>query len=386
MKKLLAAILAIAMALGMSVAAFAAEAQEVGSDDFPTRVSGKSSTVSKIVKTKKETYKVTGIYYPEQGKEVFNLINKERAAAGLKKLEWESGLVQPAIQRALEQYVLISHTRPNGSNWNTVDSLANGENLAGGDTDAYDVMDGWMNSPGHRSNILDTDFTSVACVCVETDKNIFWVQLFHSDKKVSASGSSSSATESSGAAAKSIAASLDKAKTAAAATSVTLKDTDKLSVATLKAASDWGTKNKKTVSITATTLAPESKNAQGRMTLNPASFTGNKNDLKTGVRADEDSVASVLKSVNKWYPKNAVAIIKLDATGNLGGTVTVGAKVDLTGLDAKKLVFYSYDKSTNKITKMDLGTAGYSIDKNKYLNFTTNKGGYVIITDKELKK
>lgn len=392
--------MAFVLAMGMSVSAMAATTpDELGEVDFPTRIGGNGTKVSKTVKAKGgKTYKVNGILFSSEGKEVFRIINEERTAKGLKKLAWEPELLQPAVQRALEQYVLQSHTRPNGSDWSTVSSLANGENLAGGDTDASAVMDGWMNSPGHKANILDKDFTSVCVACVETDKMVFWVQLFHSDKKVKASDKDKDVDEdtpeekpkttepkSDGeVTSKSIVADLNKAKTSAAITPVVLKGIDKLPIDALKGAANWGATNKKTVSITVSTLTSTGKSTQGQLTLDPAGFTKNKSALKTGVWVDKDSVSDGLDSFNKAYPNAKAAMIKCGQTGSYGGTVGIGAKAVLTGLDTKKLLFYTYDTKTGKATKLDLGTQGYSIDKNKYLRFDTNKGGYIVVTDKAL--
>lgn len=392
MKRLLALVLSLALALGIPVTGFAAEVQELGSDDFPGRVGSNYTVVSKTVKDKRNTYKVTGYYYASEGKDVFKLMNDERKSEGLKPLTWEAGLVQPAIQRALEQHVLISHTRPNGKDWSTVSNLANGENLAGGDDNARDVMNGWMNSPAHRSNILDPDFTSVAVVCVETEKNIFWVQLFHSNKKVDpvtgevkdpdATKAESTKTETPAAAgvvtAKSIAADLKQAKVSGNTAALTYKhgDAGKINVDALVAASNWGKTNGKTVSITVNTPTASGKSTQGQLTLNPASFVKNKNALKTGVYADTTS------DIAKKY-KDA-AVIRFEQSGSFGGTLNVGVKLNLTKLNTKSLMFYYYDAKTAKTTKLDIGSAGYTIDKNNYLRFATNKGGYIIVTDKKI--
>ncbi len=114
-------------------------------------------------------------------KEVFNLVNAEREKAGLTPLTYYE-LGQPAVDiRCEELKELFSHTRPNGSAWFTVlDELeiqgwwACGENIAWGQRSPEEVMGDWMNSEGHRANILNPNFTGLA---VATD-GAYWVQMF----------------------------------------------------------------------------------------------------------------------------------------------------------------------------------------------------------------
>lgn len=408
MKRLLSIFLSFILAAGLSMGAHAASAELIGSDDFDPYMGSGGKTVTRLVKAKKQNYRVTGIYYAAESKSELIYVNRARRDAGLHELKWDSKLEEPAIQRALEQYISFSHTRPDGSHWRTVDRYSNGENLALGVNtyfDAETVTDGWLNSPDHYSNIMGTNdaskyFVSMAAACVETDKGIIWVQMFHADTKANieetedfgttpTAGGADSVTPAPAPAsttvtAKSIAADLSKAKATGAKVSLTLKATDKLPIDVLKAAADWGVKNKKAVSLTVPTPASTGKSNQGVFTMNPASFTKNKNAVKTGVYVEKSTVQSVRDSMSKKYPKAAFAVIKLEQSGSYGGTVNIGAKADLSGLDTKSLLFYTYDAKTGKLTKLDLGNAGYSIDKNKYLRFATSKGGYIIVTDKSL--
>ena len=98
------------------------------------------------------------INYPPEGTveyELFILINNERAAHGLAPLSWSGSLADCAYVRASECVDCFSHTRPDGSDWYTVNpSIMYGENLATGQETAQQVFDDWMASPGHRDNIL----------------------------------------------------------------------------------------------------------------------------------------------------------------------------------------------------------------------------------------
>jgi uncharacterized protein YkwD len=60
-----------------------------------------------------------------------------------------------------------------------IDFKAAGENIAAGQKTAEEVMDGWMNSEGHRANILNPDFTHIGIGYVQGgDYGTYWTQLF----------------------------------------------------------------------------------------------------------------------------------------------------------------------------------------------------------------
>lgn len=404
MKKLLSIVLSLVLAMGLSLGAFAANAEPIGSDDFDSYMGSGGKKVTRLVRGNKQDYRVTGIYYAAESKKELTYVNRARKEEGLPALKWDAKLEEPALQRALEQYVSFSHTRPDGSHWRTVDQYANGENLAMGVNtyfDAETVTEGWLDSPDHYSNIMAGNeaskyFVSMAAACVETDRGIIWVQMFHADKKAGSveetedleTGPTAGGTDTSAPAAaatvtaKSIASDLAKAKATGASVSLTLKATDKLRLDVIKAASDWGIKNKKAVFLTVPTPTSTGKSNQGMFTMNPAGFIKNKNAVKTGVYVEKSAVQSVSDSLSKKHPKKAFAVIKLEQSGSYGGTVNIGAKADLSKLNTKSLLFYTYDAKTGKLAKLDLGSDGYSIDKNKYLCFSTNKGGYIVVTDK----
>ncbi|MCR4590886.1 MAG: CAP domain-containing protein [Lachnospiraceae bacterium] len=110
----------------------------------------------------------------------YNLVNEERERAGLGTLVWDSNLEATSDVRARECEQSFSHTRPDGSAWYTVNSdIMGGENLAYGYGDAASVLDGWMNSPTHRENILYPTFTKISIsVYVADDGTYYWAQEF----------------------------------------------------------------------------------------------------------------------------------------------------------------------------------------------------------------
>lgn len=99
----------------------------------------------------------------EYARQVIDLVNQERAAAGLADLKTDAALCAAAQVRAQEIAQSFSHTRPDGTNGFTVLKergivyVACGENIAKGSITPRRVMEGWMNSAGHRKNILNAN-------------------------------------------------------------------------------------------------------------------------------------------------------------------------------------------------------------------------------------
>ncbi|MBN1892297.1 MAG: hypothetical protein JW780_05900 [Clostridiales bacterium] len=124
----------------------------------------------------------TGTYQPAMADQVITLVNEERAAEGLSALSSNSHLTSSADIRSPEIVVVWSHTRPDGSSCSTAVSGLSwsrfGENIAKGYSTAESVMTGWMNSEGHRANILDPDYTMIGVSCYLYEGKYYWVQHF----------------------------------------------------------------------------------------------------------------------------------------------------------------------------------------------------------------
>ena len=112
---------------------------------------------------------------------VFEIVNQERIKAGVKPLKFNNDMYKAAMVRAKECDEMFSHDRPNGTSCFTalkeagVKYFSAGENIAMGYRTPADVMKGWMDSEGHRNNILDPDFTDFACGVY---KSGYWSQFF----------------------------------------------------------------------------------------------------------------------------------------------------------------------------------------------------------------
>ncbi len=111
---------------------------------------------------------------------VFNLMNQQRVAQGLSALVWSDALTNAAQVRANEITSSFSHTRPNGSDFWTVDSSVQyGENLAKLYQSADSVYAAWMNSPTHAANIMDSGYKTVGiAICQTSDGSWYWAQEF----------------------------------------------------------------------------------------------------------------------------------------------------------------------------------------------------------------
>lgn len=118
-------------------------------------------------------------------KEIFDLTNAEREKAGLNALIYNIDLQAAADLRAKEIATLFSHTRPNGTDCHTVvadfDYYVTGENLIMADNPISEpaiLVDSWMNSEGHRANILLPEYTSMAVGLYVEDDITYAIQIF----------------------------------------------------------------------------------------------------------------------------------------------------------------------------------------------------------------
>lgn len=113
---------------------------------------------------------------------VLTLINIEREERGLERLTMDEKLSAAAYEHAsdMSDHNYLAHTSPNGSTMGSRlrDAGARfttaGENIARGYKTALSVVSGWMNSRGHRANILNRRYRKVGIARV----NNYWVQDF----------------------------------------------------------------------------------------------------------------------------------------------------------------------------------------------------------------
>ena len=116
--------------------------------------------------------------------QVVTLVNQERAKEGLAplKVDWELARVAKYKSQDMYDNKYFSHTSPTyGSPFDMMKNFgisykSAGENIAKGQTSATQVVNAWMNSSGHRANIMSTQFTHIGVGYVE--KGHHWTQMF----------------------------------------------------------------------------------------------------------------------------------------------------------------------------------------------------------------
>ncbi len=117
-------------------------------------------------------------------KEVIRLVNEIRVKNGLKELtyNWELSRVARYKSQDMKDNRYFSHTSPvYGSPFRMIKNFgityrSAGENIARGQRSPQAVVDAWMNSSGHRANILNSSFTQIGVGYV-ADGN-YWTQMF----------------------------------------------------------------------------------------------------------------------------------------------------------------------------------------------------------------
>ena len=116
--------------------------------------------------------------------EVVKLVNAERVRYGLSALTVDTKVQQAAQVRAQETVQSFSHTRPSGASFSSALTEAGvsytraGENIAYGQATPQAVVSAWMDSEGHRANILSRNFTKIGVGYTLSGGAAYWAQLF----------------------------------------------------------------------------------------------------------------------------------------------------------------------------------------------------------------
>ena len=145
-----------------------------------------TTTPTTEVTTQKEkeasTTAVPGIHAYEQ--QVLDLTNVERAKEGLAALKADTALMAAAREKSVDMQKnnYFSHTSPTfGSPFDRMKALgiqykSAGENIAQGQSTPAQVVEAWMNSEGHRANIMSSKFTHLGVGYVANGN--YWTQQF----------------------------------------------------------------------------------------------------------------------------------------------------------------------------------------------------------------
>lgn len=119
--------------------------------------------------------------------EILKLVNAERSKAGVEPLtlNWELSRVAKFKSEDMRDNNYFSHTSPTyGSPFNMIKNFgisysAAGENIAAGQKTAQAVMDSWMNSSGHKANILSANYTQLGVgKATGGSYGTYWTQMF----------------------------------------------------------------------------------------------------------------------------------------------------------------------------------------------------------------
>ena len=115
-----------------------------------------------------------------------NLVNSARAKENLAPLKLNSALsnVAQAKSEDMQKNNYFDHTSPTyGSPFDMmkkfgISYLSAGENIAKGQKTAEAVVNAWLNSEGHRANILNKNFTDMGLGYLNTGGTTYWTQIF----------------------------------------------------------------------------------------------------------------------------------------------------------------------------------------------------------------
>jgi len=157
--------------------------------------------VAEIITANKSTVTNPSLIYPGQKlsipqldpkvvdfqNRVVALTNAERAKAGLGplKMNWELQRMARIKSEDMRNRNYFSHNSPSfGSPFNMMKSFgitytSAGENIAAGQDTPESVVRSWMNSPGHRANILKAEYNQIGCgVAFGGSYRVYWTQEF----------------------------------------------------------------------------------------------------------------------------------------------------------------------------------------------------------------
>ena len=123
-----------------------------------------------------------GIRRYDYAYQVLDLVNQERAKKNRNPVTMDKNLLECAMTRAEELTVCASHTRPNGSIcFSAFPYFENpSENLAINQGTPEEVMESWIESSGHYTNIMNSKNVSAGIGCYSQNGHLYWIQCFSS--------------------------------------------------------------------------------------------------------------------------------------------------------------------------------------------------------------
>ena len=115
-----------------------------------------------------------------------NWTNAHRLANGLPALPWHAGVAEVCHGHNVNMHThnFFDHVDHNMDDPGdrlaaaTIPNTGWGENIAQGQTTGQEVAEGWMNSAGHRANILDGNWTAMGVAAYSAGGTVYWTQVF----------------------------------------------------------------------------------------------------------------------------------------------------------------------------------------------------------------
>lgn len=193
------AILIFIFLLIFTAQAFAQSTYTVQSGDTMWKIASRNQVgISEIISANPQV-KNPALIYPgqkltiptvtttAQENEVIRLVNVQRSKAGLQQLKTNWQLCRVARYKSADMASkgYFDHNSPTyGTPFKMMESFglrfsAAGENLAYGQRTPAEVMNGWMNSPGHRNNIMSQSYTEIGVGLAKNKSGVsYWTQMF----------------------------------------------------------------------------------------------------------------------------------------------------------------------------------------------------------------
>lgn len=154
-------------------------------NDFPYISAGNPIiTVQTCHADNNEYQSDTSAVHSDMADQILEIVNRERSSYGFNTLVLDSRLVSMAQYKAEDMASYgFSHEGSYGNLSEliamfNISGTAHGENIAMNRTSAEEVMNDWMNSEGHRANILNGDYTKLGVGYYKSNGSIYWVQEF----------------------------------------------------------------------------------------------------------------------------------------------------------------------------------------------------------------